>query len=406
MTVSAVPPGPSTAPPGPGRAELVALTRRMLDHLVGGTTDQADAPHRVPVADYLDPERWQREVDQIFKRVPLPLALSCELREPNAYKTMEAVGVPVLLTRGEDGAARAFLNVCSHRGATVAEGCGSARRFACPYHGWTYDGRGDLVGLYGEATFGEVDKPALGLTPLPCAERAGVVFVTLRPGTPLDIDDWLGDYAAELGAVGLADWHVFKRWELVGPGWKVAYDGYLEGYHFASLHRETLFKDTLSNLMAVDAHGPHQRVVFARRSLASLADVAEEGWDPVAHIGPVHTLFPCFALAGGWRDQALVSQLFPGPTPDRSRTVQTIITRHPVVDEADRKRVEGYADFLYSVVKDEDYATGLQIQANLASGANTEFTFGRNELALHHFHRTVDRLLDDASGRGAGGAPA
>jgi phenylpropionate dioxygenase-like ring-hydroxylating dioxygenase large terminal subunit len=65
--------------------------------------------------------------------VPLPLALSCELREPNSYKAMDAVGVPVLIVRGGDGTARAFLNVCRHRGAVVCEpGCGTARRFTCP----------------------------------------------------------------------------------------------------------------------------------------------------------------------------------------------------------------------------------------------------------------------------------
>ena len=375
--------------------DVMALAKRMLAHHEAGTTDQAPDQYRIPVSRYSDPDRWQLEMDRIFKRVPLPLALTCELREPNAYKAMDAMGVPVLIVRGADGVARAFLNVCRHRGAVVCEtGCGTARRFTCPYHGWVYDQGGALVGVYGDESFGPLDRGEMGLTPLACEERGGFVFVTLRPGAGMDIDDWLGDYGDELASMGLDRWHVFSVRELPSPAWKVAFDGYLEGYHFASLHKDTLFKDTLSNLMAVDAHGPHQRVAFARRSLATLRDLPEEEWDPTAHVGPVYTLFPCLSLAGGWRDQAMVSQLFPGPTSDRSRTVQTIITRHPVVTDEDRARTTAYTDFLYDVVRDEDYATGFAITGALASGANEELVFGRNEMSLHHFHRWVDRLVD------------
>ena len=53
------------------------------------------------------------------------------------------------------------------------------------------------------------------------------------------------------------------------------------------------------------------------------------------------------------------------------------------------------ADFLEYVVTEEDYKTGLGIQAGLASGANTEFLFGRNEPGNQRFHEWVDRLLTD-----------
>lgn len=371
-----------------------AVAKRMLAHHEAGTTDQAAEQRRVSVASYHDPARWQLEVDRIFKRVPMPLALSCELRGPNDYKAMEAVGVPVLLVRNTDGVARAFLNVCRHRGAIVCEtGCGTARRFSCPYHGWVYDQAGALVGVYGEESFGDLDRDQLGLVPLTCDERGGFVFVTLTPGVGTDIDEWLGEYGDELASLGLQDWHVFSVREQPSPAWKVAFDGYLEGYHFASLHKTTLFKDTLSNLMAVDAHGPHQRVVFARRTLPALRDLPEDEWDATDHVGPVYTLFPCLSLAGGWRDQAMVSQLFPGPTPDRSRTIQTIITRYPVESDEDRAKTTAYTDFLYDVVRDEDYATGFGITSALGSGANDEFVFGRNELSLHHFHAWVDSLV-------------
>ena len=64
----------------------------------------------------------------------------------------------MLLTRGADGEVRAFVNQCSHRGAIVVpDGIGTARRFACPYHNWTYDTKGDLVGVTDREYFGELD---------------------------------------------------------------------------------------------------------------------------------------------------------------------------------------------------------------------------------------------------------
>lgn len=372
----------------------VALAKRMLALDEAHTTEQAAEQFRVPVWKYIDEDRWRLEMDRIFKRVPLPLALSCELPAPHSYKALFAVDLPVLIVRDGEGVARAFMNVCRHRGAVVVpESCGEARRFTCPYHGWVYDQRGGLAGIYGDDTFGPLERDTMGLTPLPCEERSGLVFVTLTSGDGMDVDEWLGDYQAELDTLELATWHVFDRRQLASPAWKVAYDGYLEGYHFSNLHRDTIFKDTKSNLMAFDMYGPHQRVTFAKQSLSELRDMPETEWKPVRHIGPVHTLFPCLSIAGGWNDFAMVSLLMPGPTADRSTTRQTFITRHPVETDEQRRRAEISTDFLYTVVRDEDYTMGAGITSALRSGANEEFVFGRNELSLHHFHQWVDRLV-------------
>ena len=80
--------------------------------------------------------------------------------------------------------ARAFLNVCRHRGSQVCEeGRGEKRNFICPYHAWTYNHEGKLVGMYGEKTFGELNKEEFGLIELNCEERAGLVWVALARAT-------------------------------------------------------------------------------------------------------------------------------------------------------------------------------------------------------------------------------
>src|SRR4029077_6445987 len=98
-----------------------SLVRRALERHVARSTDQADSPMMLPVSAYIDPYRYRHEVDRIFRRLPLALALSIELKEPGSFRTMQVIEVPVLITRGEDGVARAFINACRHRGAPVCE---------------------------------------------------------------------------------------------------------------------------------------------------------------------------------------------------------------------------------------------------------------------------------------------
>jgi phenylpropionate dioxygenase-like ring-hydroxylating dioxygenase large terminal subunit len=71
--------------------------------------------------------------------------------------------MPVLMTRGADGQVKAFANICRHRGAPVAQGCGNTRAFTCPYHGWTYDTAGKPLGTTDKVGFAGLDlEPRAG----------------------------------------------------------------------------------------------------------------------------------------------------------------------------------------------------------------------------------------------------
>jgi phenylpropionate dioxygenase-like ring-hydroxylating dioxygenase large terminal subunit len=157
--------------------EFTSLARRALAHLDAKTTDQAESPMALPVDAYIDEARYQREVDRIFRCLPLGLALSIEIPDATSYRALRVLNVPLIIVRGEDGVARAFINACRHRGTPVCEeGRGRTQRFVCPYHAWTYNDHGALVALYGATTFGDIDRSKFSLTELPCAERAGLIW--------------------------------------------------------------------------------------------------------------------------------------------------------------------------------------------------------------------------------------
>lgn len=366
------------------------LARRALARYRERGTDQADAPMPMPVSAYLDPERYAHEIDRCFKRLPTALAMSLELPGPGAYRAMTVLETPVLIVRGQDGKVRAFLNACRHRGSPVVhEGSGETVRFSCPYHAWVYDDQGALTSMYGEKSFGDLDRSQYSLKPLFCAEAAGLVWVCLTPGLDFDIDDWLGDFQAELETLQLEDWHIHLERDIPGPGWKVVWDGYLEAYHHNSLHQDTVGKFTVGNLVVHDTFGPHQRITFGRRSLKQLIDQPEAEWDPDEHIRLIHSVFPNLSISGVLGDHCLVSIVFPGATADVTTTRQYVLAAKEPETPEEIAATEGFSDIVLRAVQDEDYAMGYCIQQGLGSGANEAFLFGRNEPGLQHYHRMV-----------------
>ena len=62
------------------RAQLVEMAKRDLAHGRNGTLDVVDSVYQVPVENYFDRDHWEAEMRQIFRRLPLLLATTAELR--------------------------------------------------------------------------------------------------------------------------------------------------------------------------------------------------------------------------------------------------------------------------------------------------------------------------------------
>jgi len=66
--------------------EMLSLVKRALSHFENKTTDQADQVMSNPVEAYVDPERYESEINRIYKKLPLALCLSSELPSKNTYR--------------------------------------------------------------------------------------------------------------------------------------------------------------------------------------------------------------------------------------------------------------------------------------------------------------------------------
>lgn len=376
------------------RSEQIRLARQLLAHIRNGTTDTAPHQDRIDIARYTDPGLWAEEVEVFYKRSPIVAGLSCELPGPGAYKAQELIGVPVLLVRDAHGALNAFLNVCRHRGAPVAAGCGQASRFTCPYHAWTYDQSGRLVGVTSEETYGPIDRGEHALTRLPCAERAGLIFVGLTPGMPFDIDHYLAGVDRHIAASEPEVLHYGGERLIAAPNWKIVMDGHLESYHFASLHRNSIGPTTFNNCGIIDRFGPHILITVAHKHIVELLDRPESEWHPLRDgmMTAQYVLFPgtSVTLLG---NGMMAQMVRPGETVDRSTNTMVMGFYDPPDDAATAAEQSEFLDRIRSVLADEDYAIGFDIQKGLKSGAQSAVSLGLNEPGVIYFHQTTREIL-------------
>ncbi len=377
------------------RESLIKMTRHNMAHAKAGTVEQAERVMEFPASHYFDEDRWRLEMDRVFRRMPLMMAFSCEIPNNRDYRACEAAGVPIIICRDDNGEVQAYLNMCAHRGAQILEeGHGNTHRFTCPYHAWTFNLDGELTGVFSEKEFGEFDKSCYGLKKLPTLERAGLIWVTPNPSSTLDIETFLSGYDDMLAHFHFENWHLFSRRSLVGPNWKIAYDGYLDLYHLPILHKNS-FGSNFPHKSMYYPWGPHQRVTGPDPSLLEYEDVPESEWDTNRMMTGVWTIFPHISIAGfdGGGRGVMVSQLFPGDTPGTSITVQNYLMENKP-STAQAEEAEKQFEFLKHVVEDEDYYTGLRQQRALETGYKESVLFGRNEQGGQRFHEWVSRILE------------
>lgn len=383
------------------RGQLVADARRMLECLATGSITPAGDCLIRPASIYTDPDLFELEKQRLFRRAPLMLAASCELREPGDFKTMDVADVPLLLVRGKDGMVRTFLNACTHRGARLARDCGKASRLTCPYHAWSFGLDGALLAVASRDRFGEIDPDSSRLVSFPTTERAGLVWAILDPAAEPDFDVFLSGYEQLLAGFGFETWHHFETRTLEGANWKLAFDAHLEFYHLPVLHRAT-FGPKMSNLAEYFEYGPHQRLglvtsadhVLEQDDVAGLASLPESEWPMNALMFGEWIIFPnvsinCFYKGGRG---VIISQVFPGERVGESVTVQMFLHENPPADEL-RDDARAMSDFLGHVVGQEDLPMSRDQQAVLSSGLLPRVQFGRNEGGVQHFHNWIDRFV-------------
>ena len=166
------------------------------------------------------------------------------MENPGDYRRRTVAGRPLLFIRGQDGQIRVFLNVCPHRGAQICrDQAGNAYLFRCPYHAWTFNTQGQLIGVPKEDAYGSCfDRNAQGLKRPPRAESyRGFHFVSFNPEVE-DLFAYLGrardylDLVVDQAEQGMQVARGSNRYE-IKANWKLLVENSLDSYHLLSAHR-------------------------------------------------------------------------------------------------------------------------------------------------------------------------
>jgi phenylpropionate dioxygenase-like ring-hydroxylating dioxygenase large terminal subunit len=369
------------------------LTAAALAHVRAGTTALTDDVVRVPLAYYTDPRLFVRERDGLLATTPLALVATARVASPHDFVVREVLGRSVLVSRGADGVARAFLNYCRHRGARPAEGCGSTRRFTCPYHGWTYDSAGQLVGLPGAAGFEGVDRSEYGLVELPSEERHGFVWVVLTAGAPLDLDAHLGPMGDELARFDFETYAFFDERTLsASVNWKATIEAFSENYHFPYVHGGSIVgRGAVANTAVFDRFGRHSRLAFP----APWIDRATPGADhptPLDHMSLIYWIFPNLVLGVSAIGVELIDVL-PGDEPVSTALVHGWMAKDAAPDDETAAFYRDLYEQVHAAVRDEDFATLPSCGDATRFGQHDHMLIGRNEPAVQHVVRTLQAAV-------------
>jgi len=136
---------------------------------------------------FVNRDIYQQEQEQVFARSWLFVGHASQVPNPGDYFQSRMGEEAVLLVRDRKNELHVFLNTCRHRGMKVCRyDEGNTLLFTCPFHGWSYDTDGRLVGVpeFQSAYHGELDKSRWGLAEARIANYHGSIWAHWDPDAP------------------------------------------------------------------------------------------------------------------------------------------------------------------------------------------------------------------------------
>jgi Rieske 2Fe-2S family protein len=194
-------------------------------------------------ADYTSDEVYDEERERVWWGDWVCVGRGEDVPNAGDYVVRDLAGESIFITRNDGGELRGFYNVCSHRGTRFVDGPGGHARkvFVCPYHAWSYDLNGCLVGSPNVQENESFERSNYPLHSIAVGEYGGFLFANLAEH-PRPLLEQLTS-----GPETITAFERFKMDELrvgvrivyeVAANWKIVVENYNECLHCPTIHPE------------------------------------------------------------------------------------------------------------------------------------------------------------------------
>ena len=184
----------------------------------------------------------EHEQASVFRQEWICVGREDELPSVGDFLTHQIASVPVLVVRQANHEIQAFVNACAHRRACVVSAAsGTAKKFTCPYHAWTYDCGGRLIRAPGMEMKAGFDESGKGLKPLKSAVWEGFVYVSLSQNPATDLNQVLEPLRENIvGRYNMSCYRTVLRENMTwNANWKNLIENFTESYHVPVAHGKT-----------------------------------------------------------------------------------------------------------------------------------------------------------------------
>ena len=372
------------------------IKERFHNLFVNKKTDCANTVYMNPVAQYTDLDRFNQEKEEIFKNQPICIGISSLIPNVGDWFTVEVVGYPILLVRDKENKINAYLNICSHRGAKLAEGKGNTvKAFKCPYHSWTYSLNGELLSRPRENLFNEIPKNKCNLKSIELREQYGLLWILLSKKAVKESNKYFKELDVLIDHYDFNSLYHYKT-GIMQPNinWKLGVDTFLELYHVAHLHPETLSDILKGDTCLFDKYGRHMRIIGPRKSLVESKANILQIENIERHIINLKIIFPNTILVDH-EEHIELWHVLPEDSVNKCRVSISLFTKVPYKTDSEIRHWENNFQLLKDVVEEEDFPLGEGVQKGFYADKKRNIIFGKNEPGLQHFHKNIDKFLSD-----------
>ena len=354
--------------------------------------------HTLGRAYYENDELFEREQHGIFHQRWLCVGRSEQAREAGAFFVTRIAGESVIIVRGQDGVLRGFFNVCRHRGTRICtEHSGTfGATMQCPYHAWTYNLAGELIGaphMQGAEDFDMVDYP---LHPAGVAEWEGMVFLNLST-EPEPFEQQFAPLIGRFARFDLPALSSGRRIEYeVAANWKLLFLNFSECLHCPMIHptfsKRTPYQSGFNDVSEGPFLGGYMLINEESMSLSGRACA-----NPIGNLPEdertrayYYSIFPNMLLSL-FPDYAMVHTLWPEATLKTRIVCEWMF--HPDSFGKDSFNPEDAIEF-WDITNREDWAITERTQAGILSKAYTPGPYSPRESLLAAWDREYLRQLD------------